>query len=74
MILPYPVSGALNNSISINIVVVSLLSQAFNSSEGDFYYSQIGDFDCSTGVSILDISIFTESFSHEGVYRPIIYP
>lgn len=58
--------GDLNNSNSINILDVSLLSGAFSSIEGDVNYNPQADFNCSGSINIVDISIFVVNFNQVG--------
>lgn len=66
--------GDLNNSNSINIADISILSSAFNSTEGDVNYNPLADFDCSTSINIADISIFGLNFNEVGDGPPLLEP
>lgn len=60
------INGDVNNDNGINFLDASLISQAFNSEEGDPAYNENADLNCSGGVNFTDISILSPNFNLQG--------
>ncbi len=64
------IAGDLNESNSVNIQDISILSFAFGTDEGSANYNFLADFNCDGFINILDISIMSISFGLQGDTTP----
>ncbi len=67
-----PIVGDFNNTNSINLYDLSLLSSAYGLILSNSNFNPLYDLNCSGGINIYDVSIFSPNFGASGDVPPLV--